>query len=68
VPSPPPTGNGGYLPGLPNTGAGALSESATTPEVPRPARQPTGWLWLFVVPTLLIAPLAVLIRRRSARE
>ena len=67
-PSPPPTGNGGYLPGLPNTGAGGLNERAATPEAPRPARQPAGWLWLFVVPALLIAPLAVRIHRRSARE
>jgi pimeloyl-ACP methyl ester carboxylesterase len=59
VPSPPSTGNGGYLPGLPNTGAGA-AVSATP--------QPAGWLWLFALPVLLIAPLTAHIRRRSARD
>lgn len=63
VPSPPSTGNGGYLPGLPNTGAGAMGDSATPA-----ARQPTGWPWLFAVPVLLIAPLGLRLRRRYARS
>ena len=29
-PSPPPTGSGGYLPGLPNTGGGGMSGGGTS--------------------------------------
>jgi pimeloyl-ACP methyl ester carboxylesterase len=68
VPSPPPTGSGGNLPGLPNTGAGALSDGAATPDAPRPAQQPLGWLWILAVPVLLIAPLGLRLRRRYVRS
>jgi pimeloyl-ACP methyl ester carboxylesterase len=68
VPSPPSTGSGGNLPGLPNTGAGALSDNAATPDAPRPAQQPLGWLWILAVPVLLVAPLGLRLRRRYARS
>ena len=52
-PTPPSTGSGGYLPGLPNTGGGAMSGAPTT------------WLLLSLAPLMIV--LVAARRRRSER-
>ena len=68
LPSPPATGNGGNLPGLPNTGAGALSDAGATTEAPRPAETPVSLLWWLALPIALLAPLGFRLRSRSRRS
>lgn len=67
IPSPPPTGNGGNLPGLPNTGAGSV---VAVPATERSGDAPLHLLWWLLVPVVPVVPLVLVgirLRRRYVR-